>query len=134
MKHEWKKEAERWLRQAEHDLDDAHLLAKNKRYNIACFMAQQAAEKALKAFLYGHGAEEVWGHSIAELAYDAEKLDKEFGKLRLAIAPLDKYYIPTRYPGSLPGGIPAETFDAKDAERALALAKRTINFVKKKLI
>jgi len=86
------------------------------------------------AFLYSHGAEEVWGHSIAELAYDAEKLDKEFGGLRATVAPLDKYYIPTRYPGSLPGGIPAEAFDAKDAERALELAKRTINFVKKKLI
>jgi HEPN domain-containing protein len=49
----------------------------------------------LKAFLYGHGIEEVWGHSIAELAYDAEKFDKDFGKLRTTIATLDKYYIPT---------------------------------------
>jgi len=133
MKPEQKKEAERWMRQAEEDLDVANLLAKNRRYNVACFMAQQAAEKALKAFLYGHGIEEVWGHSIAELAYDAEKFDKDFGKLRTTIATLDKYYIPTRYPESLPGGIPAEAFDAVDAERAIELAKQTINFVKKKL-
>jgi len=36
-------------------------------------------------------------------------------------------------PESLPGGIPAEAFDAVDAERAIELAKQTINFVKKKL-
>jgi HEPN domain-containing protein len=47
MKPEQKKEAERWMRQAEEDLDVANLLAKNRRYNVACFMAQQAAEKAL---------------------------------------------------------------------------------------
>ncbi len=133
MKPEQKKEGERWLRQAEQDLDVAKLLTKNKKHNVACFMAQQAAEKALKAFLYGHGAEEVWGHSVAELAYDAEKFDKEFEKLRPKISPLDKYYIPTRYPGSLPGGIPAEAFDAEDAEKAIRLSKQTINFVKRKI-
>ncbi|MEM4359052.1 MAG: HEPN domain-containing protein [Candidatus Bilamarchaeaceae archaeon] len=110
MKHEQKKEAERWPKQAEQD----------------------AAEKALKSFLYAHGAEEVWGHLIAELAYDAEKLNKEFGELRSEISSFDKYYIPTRYPAGLPGGIPAEAFDAEDAEKAIRLAKQTINFVKKK--
>ncbi len=132
MKPEHKKEGERWLRQAEQDLSDAELLAKNQRYNIACFLSQQAAEKALKAFLYCHGAEEVWGHSIAELAFDAEKFDEDFRALRLKISTLDKYYIPTRYPTALPGGIPAEAFDYDDAEKAIRLAKQTITFVKNK--
>lgn len=101
---------------------------------MACFIAQQAAEKALKAFLYSNGADEVWGHSIAELAFDAEKFSKDFSELRLKISSLDKYYIPTRYPSSLPGGIPAEAFDEEDAEKAIRLAKQTINFVKKKWI
>jgi HEPN domain-containing protein len=103
MKPEKKKEAERWFRQAEQDLRDAMLLGENQRYNYACFVSQQAAEKALKAYLLSQGADEVWGHSIAELSYDAEKFDKEFRDLRVKISPLDKYYIPTRYPGSLPG-------------------------------
>jgi HEPN domain-containing protein len=134
MKPEKLKEGMLWLRQAEQDMDDAMLLAEHKRHNSACFLAQQAAEKALKAFLYAQGAEDVWGHSIAELAYDAEKLDRDFADLRPKVSPLDKYYIPTRYPGSLPGGsIPSETFDSDDAEKAMRLAKQTINFVKRKL-
>lgn len=133
MKAEKRKEAELWFKQAEQDLSDAQLLADHKRNNVACFMAQQAAEKALKAFLIGNGADEVWGHSIAELAFDAQKFDKEFEALRLKITSLDKYYIPTRYPNSLPGGIPAEAFDIEDAEKALRLAKQAINFIKKKL-
>jgi len=108
------------------------LLADNSRFNYACFVSQQAAEKALKAFLIASGADEVWGHSVAELSYDAEKFDKEFGELRRKISPLDKFYIPTRYPGSLPGGIPSEAYDLVDAERALELAKRTINFIKRR--
>jgi hypothetical protein len=39
--------------------------------------------------------------------------------LKKKAAPLDKYYIPTHYPNGLPDGIPAEAFDAVDAEHAL---------------
>ncbi|MBU0592004.1 HEPN domain-containing protein [Candidatus Micrarchaeota archaeon] len=134
MKPDIKKEAERWLRQAEEDLSVAQLLTANNKHNVACFMAQQSAEKALKAFLYSRGAEEVWGHSVAELSFDSEKFDKSFEPLRKKVSSLDKYYIPTRYPGSLPGGIPAEAFDKDDAEKAIRLANQTISFVKKKLL
>jgi len=45
-------EGARWLRQAEQDLDDARFLKEGGRHNLACFMGQQAAEKAIKAYLY----------------------------------------------------------------------------------
>ena len=61
-------DAERWLAQARRDLDDARFAERGARWNLACFFAQQAAEKALKAFLYGRGAEAVWGHLVAELS------------------------------------------------------------------
>lgn len=60
-------EGKRWLRQAERDLDDARYAFKGKRYNLTCFLAQQAAEKALKGYLYAQGAELVMGHSVREL-------------------------------------------------------------------
>ncbi|MHA1253094.1 MAG: HEPN domain-containing protein [Candidatus Helarchaeota archaeon] len=44
--------ASRWFRQAESDLKAAKNRKKKKKYNWSCFQAQQAAEKALKAFLY----------------------------------------------------------------------------------
>ncbi len=38
-------------------------------------------------------------------------------------APLDQYYIPTRYPNGLPvGSIPAHCYAADDSARALRLA------------
>lgn len=48
-------EAARWLAQAEYDLGAAHISADNKLYAYACFISQQSAEKAIKAFLYAHG-------------------------------------------------------------------------------
>jgi len=46
----------RWLRQAEHDLKIAQSHQKNKDYSDACFMAEQASQKALKSFLIARGA------------------------------------------------------------------------------
>jgi HEPN domain-containing protein len=38
-------------------------------------------------------------------------------------SPLDQFYLPARYPNTLPGGIPAHAFVRPDAERALELAR-----------
>ncbi|HID20684.1 MAG TPA: HEPN domain-containing protein [Methanophagales archaeon] len=67
-------------------------------YHLACFLAQQSAEKGLKAFLYARGEGLVFGHSVAELCRRAASLDRELGTIRKKAATLDKYYIPTRYP------------------------------------
>lgn len=133
MKPDPKAEGLRWLRQAERDLDDAEYSLAGRRYNLACFLCQQTAEKALKAILYARGAEQVLGHSVADLATECANLDDEFRALKPKAAPLDHYYVPTRYPNSLPGGIPAEAFDEVDARRALALAGEVIRLVKAKL-
>lgn len=124
---------ERWLAQALQDLDDAKFNSEGKRYNIACFLAQQSAEKALKAYLLSKGVEEVWGHSVADLCGDAKEFDPSFSQLEKEANLLDKYYIPTRYPDALPGGIPSEAFDEEDARRAISLAQKIIDFVVEKL-
>ena len=133
MRPDAKAEGLRWVRQAEHDLSDAEYSLAGRRYNLACFLCQQAAEKALKGFLYARGAEQVLGHSVADLATECGNLDGDFDALKPRAAPLDHYYVPTRYPNSLPGGIPAEAFDESDARRALALAGAVIQLVKAKL-
>ncbi|MBI3455482.1 MAG: HEPN domain-containing protein [Candidatus Rokubacteria bacterium] len=133
MKPDPKAEGSRWLRQAEHDLSDAEYSSAGSRYSLACFLCQPAAGKALKAFPYARGAEQVLGHSVADLAEECGKLAEDFRALRARAAPLDHYYVPTRYPNSLPRGIPAEAFDASDARRALALAGDVIRLVKAKL-
>jgi len=125
-------EGRRWLLQGEQDLNDAEFNLSGKRYNVACFLAQQSAEKALKAYLFSKGAEEVWGHSVAELCKDAQTFDPEFNQLELKAGSLDKYYIPTRYPNALPGGIPSKAYDENDAKNAIRLAKEVIDFVKER--
>ncbi len=126
-------ESKRWFWQAVQDLDDAKFNLSGKRYNVACFLAQQSAEKALKAYLLQKGAEEVWGHSTSELCKDAESFDEAFKTIASEASSLDKYYIPTRYPNALPGGIPSTAFDESDANRAISLAEKVIDFIKSKL-
>lgn len=133
MKRPNDKEGGRWLDQALRDLDDARYAGDGKRYNLCCFLSQQAAEKALKAYLYARGAESVWGHSVAELCDDSGKLDPGFRKLKKECAPLDRFYIPTRYPNGLPGGIPADAYTNHDSDRALSMAEQVISFVKKRM-
>ncbi|MFH1768863.1 MAG: HEPN domain-containing protein, partial [Candidatus Omnitrophota bacterium] len=90
------------------------------------------AEKALKAYLYAQGSEIVWGHSVAELCADAEAFDKSFEQLRNKTGSLDRYYIPTRYPNGLPGGIPADAYQEEDAVKAISMAEEVIEFIRNK--
>lgn len=68
----------RWLEQASEDLKWAKDLAERGGYHIACFLAQQIGEKALKAFLYAQGEEIVVGHSVERLCHQAARYDHEF--------------------------------------------------------
>lgn len=133
MRRKARDEGRRWFLQALRDLDDAKYLSDGGRHNVACFLAQQAAEKALKAFLFFAGAEAVWGHSVAELCHDVAEMNPEFEGLLKIAGPLDKYCIPTRYPNGLPGGIPADAFTEGDAQMALSMAKQFLDIVEEQL-
>ena len=131
---EYKLEATRWLRQAEQDLIDASYNRDGARFNISCFLCQQASEKAIKAFLYFKEAEDIWGHSLIDLCEDAKIFDMFFDTVKSEARQLDKYYELTRYPGFLPGGICSEAFDVNDADRAYELSGLVVEFVKERII
>ena len=124
----------RWMLQAERDLEDAKYLRDGSRYNLACFMGQQAGEKAVKAYLYHQGAEDVWGHSLADLCEDAKLISMMFDVIKSHAVLLDKYHDLTRYPHLLPGGIPSDAYDAEDADRAIFIADGVITFVKDQIV
>ena len=42
---------------------------------------------------------------------------------------LDKHALGARYPTTIPGGVPAEAYDATDSERALEIAGEVLGFV-----
>lgn len=135
MKKPRKEESERWLTQAKDEFEDADDLRKRKRFYLALFHFQQAAEKALKAYLYFkvESFEIFYTHSIDELLGLAMELDKEFKEVTQA-KKLDQYYIPTRYPNGLPGGVPSRFYDdPKEAEEAMVLAKGVIELVERKM-
>ncbi|MBI4552799.1 MAG: HEPN domain-containing protein, partial [Candidatus Latescibacteria bacterium] len=55
-----------WFNQALRDMEQAEDSRRAERHEWACFAAQQAAEKAVKA-LHLHLKQEAWGHVIARL-------------------------------------------------------------------
>jgi HEPN domain-containing protein len=126
-------EGARWLRQAQQDLEDAAFTREGARFNLACFLGQQAAEKAIKAYLYFRGAEDVWGHSLIDLCEDAKIFEMFFDTIKSEARQLDKYYYITRYPEFLPGGIPSEAFDRVDADRAIELSTIVVDFVRERV-
>ncbi len=138
MKGAARDEAERWLRQAESDLAFAALGAREGFPAQACFTSQQAAEKAVKAVLYLSGARFVPGHSVVELldraaAAVADADAAPLRRLQDSARQLDQYYIPTRYPNGLPGGIPAEVFTDAQAEDAVARARSFVEAARARL-
>jgi HEPN domain-containing protein len=116
-------EGQRWLEQAQVDLQWATHLQTQGAYYLVCFLAQQLAEKALKAFLYAQGEELVIGHSVRQLCQRAGAYETAFLDRLEDWSILDSYYIPTRYPNGLPADIPARVYNQDAARSALALAE-----------
>lgn len=85
----------------------------------ACFLAEQAAQLALKGLLHGIGVG-AWGHDLTELA---ARVSTEIGPPWPDAAAsraerLARFYLPTRYPDALPGGVPGDRFSAEDVAAA----------------
>ena len=106
------------------------LLRTEKHYAAACFHAQQATEKALKAMLFSQGSRVVWGHSVRELARQCEAHAPAFAGMAGETALLDQFYIPSRYPDGLPSpAVPSETYSAAQAGDAQRAAECVIEAV-----
>lgn len=126
-------EGQRWLGQARHDVRAADLVQRHGFHETACFLAQQAAEKALKAFLYSRGERPVIGHATHQLVQRCSQYDSAFDPLLDSCRQLDQYYIPTRYPNGLPDGIPHDIYTEEQSARAVTLAQTIIGEVEGKL-
>ena len=126
-------EGMRWLEQAVEDLRWARDLTERGGYHIACFLAQQIGEKALKAFLYAQGEEIVLGHSVERLCHQAADWEPEVGEMVKRWAILDGYYVPTRYPNGIPDSIPARVYTEDAAQGAVGLASEIVTFVRELL-
>lgn len=126
-------EGRRWLEQAQEDLRWAEDLARRGGYHVACFLAQQVGEKALKGLLYAAGQEIVLGHSVERLCHEAGRHHPELLERVRRWAVLDGFYVTARYPNSVPDTIPARVFTHGAARDAVELAAEIVRFVAARL-
>jgi len=94
--------------------------------DAACFGAQQAVEKCLKAYLIHRGVKVPFTHNLARLVELASRQDGAFAELVSVVEPLTPYAVELRYDeGFWP--------TAEDAQRAGASAASVMAFVVERL-
>ncbi|HEY2931608.1 MAG TPA: HEPN domain-containing protein [Acidobacteriota bacterium] len=118
-----------WMDQARSDLDHARNDLAGSFYDWACFSAQQAAEKAVKAVFQALG-QEAWGHSVADLLRELSRTRSVTQDLVDIGLELDKSYIPTRYPNAHPSGSPRSRYTRTEAARMIDYAERILEWCK----
>jgi HEPN domain-containing protein len=107
-----------WLQFARDDLGWAQASADAGYFSRACFAAQQAAEKALKAYLVDKAGHYPRIHALIEPLELAAKHDASLTSLKPNCAILDEYYLPVRYPLARA----AQDFDVRESTAAISLA------------
>ena len=127
-----KAEAKRWFHQAYYDLQAARWNIKGRFYDTACFLAQQAGEKALKSLLYYEGARRtaLLTHSLVEMVLEGEKRVKALRGLLDQARELDLHYIPSRYPNGIPSGYPHQFYGKKVAQEAVTASEKIFSTVR----
>ena len=127
-----KTEAKRWFQQAYYDLQAARWNIQGGFYDTACFLAQQAGEKALKSLLYYEGARRsaLLTHSLVEMIREGEKRVKSLSRLLDQARELDLHYIPSRYPNGIPSGYPHQFYSKKVADQALIAAEKIFSSIR----
>ena len=115
------------LRKAQSDLDAAESCLKSKTaLDSVCFHAQQAAEKAVKAFLVFSDQDPPRIHNIEKLIDLCGRIDSGFSELRDLAAGLTPYAVELRYDD--------EFWPSTDtAEEAHTTAVKIVGFVRTRL-
>lgn len=116
-----------WLDDARSDLEHSRSDLAGGYYNWACFSAQQAAEKAIKAVFHRMGAE-AWGHSVADLLVALRERHDVAPEIIDQALELDKAYIPTRYPNAHPSGSARSRYTKTEAARLIGHAEQILTF------
>jgi len=119
-----------WLAQAARDLEQAEASRAEGRHEWACFAAQQAAEKAVKALHLSKG-QEAWGHVVARLLNELPA--RPPAHLIEKARALDNFYMPTRYPNGHPEGAPFEHYGPLQSGEAIGYAREILDYVRSEM-
>jgi len=116
-----------WLTKAGSDLKSASVLgsAEEAPLDVAIYHCQQAAEKAVKAYLVFRGVTPEKTHDIRKLAVQASGFEARFNEFITLAAVLTPYAWEFRYPDDL-----AETYPTREEfDEALQHARTIYDFV-----
>ncbi len=110
-----------WLSRAADDLFAAQhdLKAGERLFGDVVFHCQQAAEKALKAFLTWHDQPFRRTHNLEELGHQTAQLDPDLEPLVGAAVVLTQYAWAYRYPGGAPQPTSEEVQEALRTAHAI---------------
>jgi len=122
-----KPEAQEWVDKAEGDWKVARreTQATDPVWNVVCFLAEQCAEKYLKAFLEEHTIVFQKTHDLVVLINLSRGMLSELDTLRQELAHLSTFGIAARYPGA--------QGDRQAAENAMQTAEKVRTVVRIKL-
>ena len=122
------REAHEWIDGADRDLIVARRMLEAPPVPVGTiYHAQQAAEKALKAFLTLHGRPFARTHELPPLIAKCERIDPAFAAHRAAAATLSPYFIAGRYPNA------PKAPTLVQAQQALPLATDIVELVRESI-
>lgn len=129
MRPEALREAMDWLIRAERDLLAAEgaLQGATVLSEMVAYHAQQATEKALKAFLTAHDLPFSKTHDLERLVQWCENVLPVFGQFTASALTLNPYATQFRYPGG-----PLEP-EQSEAQEALRMASDIVHFVQQEI-
>ena len=118
-----------WFAKADDDLETARRVLGPERPMpaIACYHAQQCAEKYLKGYLVAHGVPFRFVHELGYLIQLCAQLDPAFETLRPAAVSLNPYVATARYPAEA-----AQEPTLEAAQKAIHQAQQIADFVLQK--
>ena len=118
-----------WMKFSDRDLETAKYLHENmcpQPLEIICYLCQQSAEKALKAFLIYSGIKPEKTHDLEDLMDKCAVIDNSFDEIIENCSRLNRYSSQPRYPFEI---------EITDGDTILALqgGERISEFVKGKI-
>ena len=113
-----------WIYKALSDLRSAKILvdSSEESYDQVCFLAQQAIEKLLKAYLIKNNLGTSKTHDLLKLITDCSKINNSFLQWNnITLSRITSYAVDFRYPG--------ETATKEEANEAHELADKLCKFI-----
>lgn len=120
---------EEWLKFAENDLEAVRILSSHHpmQLEIICYHCQQAAEKALKAYLLFNGFVPPKTHNLENLADSCIELSSEFNDIIEECEYLNPFGVQPRYPFG---------FELVDSDATISTQKseKIVEFIKNRIV